>query len=75
MTARRPSLARRALMEALGTFALVFAGCGAVVTDAEHDGALGPVGISLVFGLIISALPTAVRSASRPSWRSRPTSS
>jgi aquaporin NIP len=43
-------------MEAIGTFALVFAGCGAVVTDATHDGALGSVGISLVFGLIIMVL-------------------
>ena len=31
-------------MEAIGTFALVFAGCGAIVTDATRDGALGSVG-------------------------------
>ena len=55
MSARPPSLARRALAEALGTFALVFAGCGAIVTDAERGGALGAVGIGLVFGLVILA--------------------
>ncbi|HEY8637966.1 MAG TPA: MIP family channel protein [Solirubrobacteraceae bacterium] len=52
----RPSLARRALMEGIGTFALVFAGCGAVIADATHRGALGSVGISLVFGLIIMVM-------------------
>jgi aquaporin NIP len=50
-----PSLARRATAEALGTFALVFAGCGAIVTNAERAGTLGSVGISLVFGLVILA--------------------
>ena len=33
----RPSLARRCLAEALATFVLVFAGCGAIVADAERD--------------------------------------
>jgi MIP family channel proteins len=51
-----PGLPRRALMEGLGTFALVFAGCGAIVADTTHDGALGAVGISLVFGLIIMVM-------------------
>jgi MIP family channel proteins len=52
----RPQLARRVLMEGIGTFALVFAGCGAVVTNAARDGALGAVGVSLVFGLIIMVM-------------------
>jgi aquaporin NIP len=56
IAAQAPSLVRRTLMEAMGAFALVFAGCGAVVTDATHDGALGSVGVSLVFGLIIMVL-------------------
>jgi MIP family channel proteins len=43
-------------MEGIGTFALVFAGCGAIVADATHRGALGAVGISLVFGLIIMVM-------------------
>ena len=52
----RPGLARRALAEAFATFALVFAGCGAIVVDAERDQALGTVGIAAVFGLVILAM-------------------
>ena len=52
----RPDLRRRAAAEAFGTFALVFAGCGAIVTEAEHPGALGSVGIALVFGLVVMAM-------------------
>jgi aquaporin NIP len=51
----RPSLGRRAAAEAIGTFALVFAGCGAIVTDAERGGALGVVGVGLVFFLVLVA--------------------
>jgi len=50
-----PSLARRALAEGIGTFALVFAGCGAIVTDSERHGALGVVGVGLVFFLVLLA--------------------
>lgn len=52
----RPDLPRRAAAEGLGVFALVFAGCGAIVTEAEHPGALGTVGIALVFGLIVMVM-------------------
>jgi aquaporin NIP len=52
----RPSLARRCLAEALATFALVFAGCGAIVVDAERGGSLGAFGIAAAFGLVIMAL-------------------
>jgi glycerol uptake facilitator-like aquaporin len=52
----RPDLLRRALAEALAAFALVFAGCGAIVADAEYGGGLGTVGIALVFGLVIMAM-------------------
>jgi MIP family channel proteins len=54
--AARPSLGRRVCAEALAAFALVFAGCGAIVTDASYDGALGTVGVALVFGLIIMVM-------------------
>jgi len=38
--------------EAIGTFALVFAGCGAIMVDAEtHE--LGHVGVAISFGLVI----------------------
>ena len=52
----RPDLPRRAGAEALVAFALVFAGCGAVVANAEYDGALGHVGVALTFGLVIMAM-------------------
>jgi MIP family channel proteins len=51
-----PSLARRAAAEGFAAFALVFAGCGAIVADAVYGDALGAVGISLVFGLVIMAM-------------------
>ena len=54
-----PDLARRALAEALGTFALVFAGCGAIMVDAK-TGALGHVGVAISFGLVIMAMIYAV---------------
>ena len=52
----RPALARRALAEGLAAFALVFAGCGAIVADDRYDGTLGTVGVALVFGLVIMAM-------------------
>jgi aquaporin NIP len=52
----RPSLARRAFTEGLATFALVFAGCGAIVVDSERGGSLGASGIALAFGLVIMAM-------------------
>ena len=52
----RPDLLRRSLAEALAAFALVFAGCGAIVADARYEGALGVVGIALVFGLVIMVM-------------------
>ena len=52
----RPDLHRRAAAEALAAFALVFAGCGAVVANVRYDQALGAVGISLVFGLIVMVM-------------------
>jgi aquaporin NIP len=54
-----PDLTRRAVTEALGTYVLVFAGCGAIVTDAQRDGALGTVGIALVFFLVLVGLVSA----------------
>ena len=51
-----PSLARRAAAEGCAAFALVFAGCGAIVSDAVNQGVLGAVGVSMVFGLAIMAM-------------------
>jgi aquaporin Z len=52
--------ANRYLAEGIGTFALVFAGCGAIVVNESFSGVLGHVGISLVFGLIVMAMIYAI---------------
>ena len=52
----RAPLARRCLAEAFSTFALVFAGCGAIVADSERGGSLGAVGIAAAFGLAIMVM-------------------
>jgi aquaporin NIP len=45
-------LLRAMTAEAIGTFALVFAGCGAIMVDAKtHQ--LGHVGVAITFGLVI----------------------
>jgi aquaporin NIP len=51
-----PGLGRRVAAEALAAFALVFAGCGAIVTNASQRGSLGSVGIALAFGLVIMVM-------------------
>jgi aquaporin NIP len=50
------TLARRAGAEGVAAFGLIFAGCGAIVANARYDGALGAVGIALVFGLVIMVM-------------------
>jgi aquaporin NIP len=52
-------LARSVLAETVGTFALVFAGCGAIMVDSE-TGALGHVGVAISFGLVIMVMIYAV---------------
>jgi len=44
------TLARSLVAELIGTFALVFAGAGAVMVDAKTH-ALGHVGVAITFGL------------------------
>ena len=45
--------------EFAGAFALVFAGCGALMVDAK-TGQLGHVGVAITFGLVITAMVYAV---------------
>ncbi|MBI5948081.1 MAG: aquaporin [Chloroflexi bacterium] len=59
MLAPRPALAPY-LAEALGTFALVFAGPGAAAVDAASGGGVSGVGVGLSFGLIVMAMIFAV---------------
>jgi aquaporin Z len=51
---------RRLAAEFFGTFALVFAGTGAIVINQETGGAVSHVGIALTFGLIVLAMIYAV---------------
>jgi aquaporin NIP len=47
---------RKYLAEAVGTFALVFCGTGAIIINEETKGAVSHVGIALTFGLIVMAM-------------------
>ena len=44
------------LAEGIGTFGLVFAGCGAIMIDKLSGGQITHVGVGLVFGLIITVM-------------------
>jgi aquaporin Z len=47
---------RRYVAEALGTFALVFAGTGAVVIDDVTRGGVMHAGVAMTFGLVVMAM-------------------
>ena len=82
------SRAGKVAAEFIGTFALVFAGCGAVVSDHLTSGAVSHVGVSLTFGLVVCvmiyatghisgahfnpAVTVAFASAARFPWREVP---
>ena len=49
-------LSRQCAAEAIGTFILVFTGTGAVVFGDISGGLVTPLGIGLVFGLVVMTL-------------------
>jgi aquaporin NIP len=52
---QQPNLMRRTVAELFGTYALVTAGCGAIVVNSL-TGALGHVGVALTFGLVVMVM-------------------
>src|SRR6185312_13501465 len=44
------------IAEGIGTFGLVFAGCGAMMIDKLSGGQVTHVGVGLVFGLVITVM-------------------
>lgn len=59
-----PSLLRRSLAEALGTFALVFIGAGSVASKYFPDASYGFLGIAIAHGVVLAVMITATMSIS-----------
>ena len=53
-------LSKKLAAEAIGTFALVFAGTGAIIINDVTGGAVTHVGVALTFGLVVFAMIAAV---------------
>lgn len=47
---------KKCLAELLGTYALVFAGTGAIIIDQQIPGSITHVGIAITFGLIVMSM-------------------
>lgn len=54
------NLASKASAEFIGTFALVFAGCGAVMVAERMPGQVAPGAVPMVFGLVVTVMIYAV---------------
>ncbi len=50
----------RYIAEFFGTFALVFCGTGAIITNEMSEGAVGHIGVAITFGLIVIAMIYAI---------------
>lgn len=47
---------KKYIAEFIGTFALVFCGTGAIIIDQQTNGQVGHIGVSITFGLIVTAM-------------------
>lgn len=54
------NLTKRSLAEFIGTFAMVFAGCGSVMVAERFPGSLSHAAIPVVFGLVVAVMIYAV---------------
>ncbi len=54
------TLIKKCIAEFIGTFAIVFAGCGAVLVNQIQAGAIGHAGIAATFGLTVMVMIYAV---------------
>lgn len=56
MSPSAEQLVKKVAAELIGTFAMVFAGCGAIMVAERFPGALPPGSVPVVFGLIVAAM-------------------
>ena len=47
---------RKLAAEFIGTFTMVFVGCGAISVEVSQPGVIGHFGISMIFGLVVGAM-------------------
>ena len=49
-------LSRKVVAEAVGTFFIVFAGCGAMAVANRFPGSVAPGAVPVIFGLAVAAI-------------------
>ena len=47
---------RKLAAEFIGTFTMIFVGCGAISVEVSQPGVIGHFGISMIFGLVVGAM-------------------